>query len=92
MLRVWRDTDGSWRADVGFYAEAPIKVGVPTRVGSLADWPDWLAESITILSCSDIGQTIPDRGKRIGVDHYWVYTQRCLNLDMENRNGSTHKG
>jgi hypothetical protein len=73
MLRVWRDADGSWRADVGFYSDEQLKIDVQPKVESLADWPDWLAQSVTMLALADINQTVPSVGKRTSKDSFWVY-------------------
>jgi hypothetical protein len=68
-----RDADGSWRADVGFYSDEQLKIDVQPKVESLADWPDWLAQSVTMLALADINQTVPSVGKRTSKDSFWVY-------------------
>jgi hypothetical protein len=73
MVRVWRDEDGYWQCDVNFYSPQEVQ-GIPRKVKSIDEYPAWMAESLTILSCSPIGKTIEKRGKRIAHDKYWVYT------------------
>jgi len=48
---------------------------IPKVVGSPAEWPEWLREKLTILSCSEIGVTVDGIGKRISNNIYWVYNR-----------------
>jgi len=74
MLRVWKDERGKWWADINFYSDEDVK-DIPKVVGSPAEWPEWLREKLTILSCSEIGVTVDGVGKRINNDIYWVYNR-----------------
>lgn len=73
MLRVHRDKDGEWWLDnTGFYTDPKWK-SAPSRVSNLAQLPDELAIKLTTLSLSPVGETVPDVGKRISQDTFWVY-------------------
>jgi len=74
MLRVWKDERGKWWADVNFYSDEDIKQ-IPKHVDSLEEWPDWIRTKVTILSCTGIGVSVENIGKRIAADIYWVYNR-----------------
>jgi hypothetical protein len=74
MLRVWKDDNGKWWADINFYSDEDIKQ-IPKRVDSLAEWPEWLQTKLTILACSAEGYSVENVGKRIAANIYWVYNR-----------------
>jgi hypothetical protein len=73
MLRVFRETDGTWSSERRGIGVTPRWRDGPECVESLEEFEDEVADRLALLLLVDPGVSLDNVGRRITDDVFWLY-------------------
>jgi hypothetical protein len=76
MLRVFRDSDGEWWLDRHGLAVSPARwQNGPDRAANLDELEGEIADRLAKLLFVEPGGALPNVGKRVDSDTFWLYSE-----------------